>query len=333
MRVLEKGESSISFIISDSGLWRKMEQAKLNFNLIKDGNISSEIVNDDILNYLEKNKEKKFKLIITSPPYNIGKAYEKKQPLNEYLKWQEEIISQLSSILLDDGSIIWQVGNYVDNGEVYPLDIYFYHIFKQFNFKLRNRIIWHFEHGLHCTHRFSGRYETLIWFTKTDNYTFNLDDVRVPSKYPGKLHYKGPNKGKPSGNPKGKNPSDYWKIMLDEYQLGVIDIPNVKCNHPEKTEHPCQFPIELIERCILACTNENDYVLDPFGGVGTTLLASIKNHRNAVSVDLNKKYSDIARERLRQLLNGELKFRPLGKSIYKPSGNEKVTKIPEDWGK
>ena len=289
------------------------------------------ILTDDILNAVNDFDSGQFKLIVTSPPYNVGKEYERKMSLDGYIDWQDKVISNMPRILANDGSIIWQVGNYVNDGEVFPIDILLYPVFKKYGFKMRNRIIWHFDHGLHCKNRFSGRYETLIWFTKTDNYTFNLDNVRIPSKYPGKLHYKGPNKGKPSGNPLGKNPSDYWNLMQNEYDLGIIDVPNVKCNHPEKTEHPCQFPIELIERCILACTNEYDWILDPFGGVGTTLIAARKNRRNAVSVDINETYSQEAKRRLIALENGTLKFRPLGKEIYKPSGNEKISQIPIEW--
>ncbi len=149
-------------------------------------------------------------LMITSPPYNLGKEYENRVSIEQYLQIQTQVISQLYRVLKEDGSLCWQVGNFVENGEVYPLDILYYPIFKQFGLKLRNRIIWKFGHGLHASKRFSGRYETILWFTKTDQYVFNLDAVRVPAKYPGKRHFKGPNKGKPSGNPLGKNPSDVW---------------------------------------------------------------------------------------------------------------------------
>lgn len=168
------------------------------------------------------------------------------------------------------------------------MDIYYYEIFSKLGLKLRNRIVWHFGHGLHASSRFSGRYETILWFTKSDDYIFNLDNVRVPSKYPGKLHYKGPNKGKPSGNPLGKNPSDVWEILKQDWDSCFWEIPNVKSNHPEKTDHPCQFPIELVERCVLALTNEESWILDPFGGVGTTVIASLKNNRRCVSVDKEK---------------------------------------------
>src|SRR5262249_49329720 len=154
--------------------------------------------------------------------------------------------------------VCWQVGNFVEKGEIFPLDIFFYDIFKDAGFKLRNRVIWHFEHGLHATRRLSGRYETILVFSKTDDYKFRLDSVRVPAKYPGKRAFKGSKRGQPSGNPLGKNPSDVWSIVERDWDRLVWDVPNVKANHPEKTEHPCQFPVELVERCVLAFTDEGD---------------------------------------------------------------------------
>lgn len=270
-------------------------------------------------------------LIITSPPYNLGKNYEDRVSVEEYLHGQEQIIGQLYRILKDDGSICWQVGNFVEEGEVYPLDILYYGMFKKLGLKLRNRIVWHFGHGLHASKRFSGRYETILWFTKNDQYTFNLDAVRVPSKYPGKRHYKGPNIGKPSGNPNGKNPSDIWEILLQDWETALWDIPNVKSNHPEKTIHPCQYPIELAERCILALTNENDWVFDPYAGVGTSLIAAVKHHRRAAGSEKEEEYVKIAHERIEAYMNGVLKMRPMGKPVHQPTGREKVAQIPAEW--
>jgi len=280
---------------------------------------------------LENYENEKFDLIITSPPYNIGKSYETKQSIEQYLGTQEIIIEKLLRVLSSRGSICWQVGNYVDKGEVFPLDIYFYQIFKKYGLKLRNRIIWHFGHGLHASKRFSGRYETILWFTKTDDYIFNLDAIRVPSKYPGKLHFKGPKKGMPSGNPNGKNPSDIWEIVVADWEEGLWNIPNVKSNHPEKTIHPCQFPIELVERCVLALTDENSWVLDPYAGVGSTLIASIKNNRNAVGIEKEKEYCKISQQRIQDYRDGELKFRPINKPIHQPSLKDKVAQIPIEW--
>ena len=272
------------------------------------------------------------KLIITSPPYNLQKEYEKKNTFEGYMDDIRPILAELHRVLADDGSICWQVGNYVEKSEVFPLDIFYYSEFKNLGFKLRNRIIWHFNHGLHASKRLSGRYETLLWFTKSDEYTFNLDDIRVPSKYPGKRHYKpGKNYGKPSGNPKGKNPSDIWELMIKEWETGLWDIPNVKANHAEKTPHPCQFPIELVERCVLALTNENDKVLDPFSGVGSAMLAALKNGRKAVGCEKDESYLKLAKERVEMLEQGRLPYRPLGKPVHKPSGKERVSQIPDEW--
>ena len=257
--------------------------------------------------------------------------YEDRVSIEKYLRSQEQVISQLLRILRDEGSICWQVGNFVEKGEVYPLDILYYGIFKKFGLYLRNRIIWHFGHGLHASKRFSGRYETILWFTKSDKYTFNLDPVRVPSKYPGKRHFKGPNIGKPSGNPNGKNPSDIWEIVAQDWETALWDIPNVKSNHPEKTIHPCQYPVELVERCILALTEEGDWVFDPYAGVGTSLIAAAIHNRRAAGSEKVTAYIELARERLQAYLNGTLKVRPLGKPIHQPTGKEKVAQIPEEW--
>ena len=282
----------------------------------------------DTLEECKRLPDSTFKLIISSPPYNIGKEYEKQVALNQYLSWQEEIISELVRLCCDDGSIVWEVGNYIEDGEVFPLDIHFYPIFKNLGMQLRNRIIWHFNHGLHALNRFSGRYETLLWFTKNKKYTFNLDAVRIPAKYPGKTHYKGDKRGLPSGNPLGKNPSDFWTLILKEWEEGIIDIPNVKSNHPEKTVHPCQFPIELVERCVLALTNTGDWVLDPFGGVGSTLIAAIKHMRKGMIIDRDEEYLNIAKERIVAFQDGTLKVRPLGKPVHEPTGREKVSQVP-----
>lgn len=289
------------------------------------------IVEGDCLDTLRNLPSGLAKMIITSPPYNLGKVYEKATELEEYLKTLSPIVDQLVRVLSPEGSLCWQVGNYVEDGEVFPLDIFYYPFFKSRGLKLRNRIVWHFEHGLHATKRFSGRYEILLWFTKGDAYTFNLDSVRVPSKYPGKTHFKGEKHGQPSGNPLGKNPSDFWRIVERDWEALLWEIPNVKANHPEKTIHPCQFPIELVERCVLALTNEGDWVLDPFSGVGSALLAALRNKRRAIGCEKEGEYVEIARQRIEDLYLGKLHYRPLGKPVYQPTGREKVSQIPLEW--
>jgi len=289
-------------------------------------------IQGNALSILDELPEKIFDLIITSPPYNLGKEYESKRTFDEYLEEQSKIICKLIPLLSDQGSICWQIGNTLNRKtkEIVPLDFYFYKLFKEQNLFLRNRIIWFFGHGYHATSRFSGRYETILWFTKTDKYIFNLDNVRIPSKYPGKRYFKGPNKGKLSGNPKGKNPGDVWEIIINDWDKEIWEIPNVKANHIEKTEHPCQYPIELVERCILALTNVDSWILDPYAGVGSTQLAAYKTQRNAVGIELYQKYIDIGKKRLELLKSGKLQTRPLTKPILDPSQSP-LSKIPDEF--
>lgn len=287
------------------------------------------------LEFCQSLKSGSIKLIITSPPYNIGKEYETKSSIDEYITNLLPMLTEFERILSEDGSICWQTGNFVDNGEIYPLDIYFYPYFKKLGLHLRNRIIWHFGHGLHCSKRFSGRYETILWFTKSDKYTFNLDDVRIPSKYPGKRYFKGEKKGQISGNPKGKNPEDVWEMtlerLIDDWDAQIWEIPNVKNNHPEKVDHPCQFPVELVERCVLALTNENDIVYDPFSGVGSSLIAALKNNRRAYGTELEQSYVDIGLKRIQKLSENTLQTRPIYQKIWVPTDKDKVAQIPEEW--
>ncbi len=260
----------------------------------------------DCLDILRTVPAESLQLVVTSPPYNIGKEYERRLRLDRYLQQQERVITECVRALSPRGSICWQVGNYVDGGAITPLDAVLYPIFSGLGLKMRNRIIWHFEHGLHCSRRFSGRYETIVWFTKSDDYVFNLDAVRVPQKYPGKKYFKGPKAGQYSCNPLGKNPGDLWVI------------PNVKSNHVEKTEHPCQFPVELIERLVLALTEEDNWVFDPFLGTGTSVIAAIRHGRRGAGAEIVPKYINLARQRIEREMDGTLKTRPMSRPVYDP---------------
>ena len=255
-------------------------------------------------------------LVVTSPPYNLGKEYEQRIDLDAYVDQQTRVIRECVRVLSDRGSLCWEVGNYVDRGTITPLDAVLYPVFVEAGLKMRNRIVWQFGHGLHCSRRFSGRYEVILWFTKTNDYIFELDPVRVPQKYPGKKHFKGPKAGQYSGNPKGKNPGDVWEV------------PNVKANHVEKTEHPCQFPVELIERLVLSMTRNRSLVIDPFMGVGTSAIAALRHGRRAAGAETMPKYVEIARERLLLESAGMLPTRPMDRPIHKPSGRENVVQSP-----
>jgi adenine-specific DNA-methyltransferase len=265
----------------------------------------------DCLELLRAMPDESVQLVATSPPYNVGKSYETRLKLTDYVEQQRRVIEQCVRVTSKSGSICWQVGNFVDKGEIIPLDLKLYPIFESLGLQLRNRIVWHFGHGLHASKRFSGRYEVILWFTRSKDYLFNLDEVRIPAKYPNKRHFKGPKAGQLSCNPLGKNPSDVWNI------------PNVKANHVEKTEHPCQFPVELIERLVLALSAKGDRVFDPYMGVGTTAIAALMHERRAIGAELNARYAAIARQRLRDAENGVLRVRPRDRSVYDPGANQR----------
>ncbi len=290
--------------------------------------MSHEILKWDAFKLVRNISDWEIQVVVTSPPYNIWKSYERKQPLEEYLTPYYELAKELHRVITDTWSLFWEVGNYIQDWEVFPLDIYFYDIFKTAGFKLRNRIIWHFEHGLHASKRLSWRYESILWFTKWDNYQFNLDSIRVPSKYPWKLHFKWPNKGKPSWNPLWKNPSDLWKLINQDWEKEIWDIPNVKANHPEKTNHPCQFPIELVQRCILATSNEWDVVLDPFLWAWSSILAALMHNRRWIWFEMDDLYIQSTKARIWELQEWKLKFRPLWKPVHQPSWKEKISINP-----
>lgn len=285
------------------------------------------LYNGNCLNLMRKLPDESVDLVVTSPPYCMGKAYEDpRDDIDTFRQQHTKIFDDLYRIVKPGGSICWQVGYHVSHKCVIPLDYIIYDIFttqsveRELPLILRNRIVWTFGHGLNSSKRFSGRHETILWFTKGEQRVFNLDEVRVPQKYPGKRSYKGPSKGKLSGNPLGKNPSDVWEI------------PNVKAKHVEKTEHPCQFPVAIPQRLIRALTPKDGLVLDPFMGSGTTGVSSIIEGRRFIGAEIKKDYYDIATNRISDAINGNAKIRE-DKPVMKPSKNTSVAKLPEEFRK
>lgn len=273
------------------------------------------IWNRDVMEVVERlPAEPIFDLVVTSPPYNIGKPYETRLELEEYTRWHKALITAIVGRVKSTGSICWQVGNYVENGSIYPLDYIFHPIFAELGLKLRNRIVWHYGHGLHQKRRFSGRYEVVLWYTKSDEYTFDLDAVRVPPKYPGKRAYRGPRAGELSSHPGGKNPEDVWEVKESAHD--IWNIPNVKAGHIEKTEHPCQFPVGLIERLVLALTKKGNLVFDPFTGTGSAGVATLLHERRFFGCELDSNYAELAYSRMLRTVAGEERFRSHAKPVY-----------------
>ena len=288
----------------------------------------NKIYQEDFLEFSKKIPEEKIDLIITSPPYGIGKEYEKKIALEEYLEWSKRVLAECRRILKDSGSIFYQVGTYVGNkGAHFPWDIMLFPLFIDLDFIPRNRIVWIRQHGTNAKHKFSNRHETILWFTKSHNYKFNLDKIRVPQKYPNKKGYrKGKYYGKYTSDPRGKNPGDVWAFR------------NVKHNHEEQTEHPCQFPEDMITRILLATTVPGDLVFDPFIGSGTTAVVAKEHNRRFLGCDIIKNYVDIANHRLRGEPDANNNFPNLkslrhyvdktGEDITQYSYSRQVGKVP-----
>ncbi len=286
-----------------------MEASDARFGLRTMGSSAfHDVIQGDCRTILPDLADESVDLVVTSPPYNIGKVYERRVGLDQYLDGQRSVITECVRLLKPGGSICWQVGNWVKDSEIVPLDAALFPVFRDLGLKCRNRIVWHFEHGLHSSRRLSGRHETILWFTKGDHYVFQLDAIRVPQKYPSKKYFKGPRLGQLSGNPLGKNPGDVWVF------------PNVKHNHVEKTDHPCQFPVELVERLVLSLTNRGGVVLDPFAGVGTTAVAAALHGRSSICVELSKEYCDTTLGRLDAVRAGTIRTRPMDRPVYEPNG-------------
>lgn len=278
------------------------------------------LLHGDCLRLLRQIPDEAVSLTFTSPPYCMAKEYEDTSSVDDFLEAHKKVLPEVLRVTREGGSICWQVGYHVMDGEVTPLDFLVNDLLRALpeasSLVLRNRIIWTFGFGLHCRRRFSGRHEVVLWYTKGNDYTFDLDSVRVPQKYPGKLGYKGDGKGRPTSHPLGKNPSDVWNI------------PNVKANHVEATDHPCQFPIGLVQRAIRALTRPDELVLDPFAGSGTTGAAAIIEGRRFVGAEKERAYCRIADDRLARAASGLLRYRDHDLPVFEPNPRSRLCRRP-----
>jgi adenine-specific DNA-methyltransferase len=229
-------------------------------------------------------------LTITSPPYNIGKEYEKPMPLADYLDWCQTWINEIYMLTRPDGAFWLNLG-YLEMPEKARAIPIAYLLWERLPFYLNQEIVRHYEAGLHTRRVFSPRNEKFLWCVKSaDIYTFNLDEVRDPNvKYPNQKK-----NGKLKCNPLGKNPSDVWefaKVTSGEQR-----------HSKERTAHPAQFPLAVIDRIVKACSNENDIILDPFMGSGTTAEAALQNGRQVIGFEISEVYCQITKERIQRFL-------------------------------
>jgi adenine-specific DNA-methyltransferase len=225
-------------------------------------------------------------LTVTSPPYNIGKEYERTMDLNTYIEWCEHWINEIYRLTSDHGAFWLNLGYIEKPGKARAVPIP-YLLWDRIHFFLVQEIIWHYGAGVAARRSFSPRNEKFLWYVKNElEYTFNLDDVRDTNvKYPNQKK-----NGKLKCNPLGKNPSDVW--LFPKVTSGTDR------SSPERTDHPAQFPIAVIERIIKACSNPGDLVLDPFMGSGTTALVAVQLSRPVIGFETSSRYIDIASRRL-----------------------------------
>jgi len=244
----------------------------------------------DCMPTLKRLPDELFNLTVTSPPYNIGKEYETPLPLKEYLDWCEKWMKEVHRVTRPDGAFWLNVGYVGVPGKARALPLP-YLLWSKSPFYLIQEVVWNYGAGVAARKFLSPRNEKLLWYVKNPGvYTFNLDAIRDPDvKYP--LQKKN---GKLRCNTIGKNPSDVW-------QIAKVTSGQDRAS-PERTSHPAQFPLDLIERLILGFSNPGDMVLDPFLGSGTVAAACLENGRCFVGIEVDPAYCEIAANRARRVL-------------------------------
>jgi adenine-specific DNA-methyltransferase len=249
--------------------------------LIMTGHVSKTFVNADCIPTMRSMEASSIDLVVTSPPYNLGKPYEEIVSLKEHLKFADEWISCIPRLLRPTGAMWINLGYAkISDTETMPLTYRYYDILKRHGLHVIQEIIWAFEGGMAYTRRFSHRTERLIWAVKDPTqYIYNLDAVRDPTLN---------RTSDPRNNPFGKNPTDLWIIERVVGGRGA---------GKGKTIHPCPYPAPLVERPICCSSRPGHTVLDPFGGSGTTALVAHMNGRSAISIEIDPVYHEIARNR------------------------------------
>jgi site-specific DNA-methyltransferase (adenine-specific) len=233
------------------------------------------IVQGDVLEVLPEWPEASVDLVFADPPFNIGYQYDKyrdDRPPAEYLAWTERWIDACLRVLKPDGTF------WIAIGDEYAAEV---RVRMRDRATLRNWVIWHYTFGQNCKMKFNRSHAHLFYFVRDPkHFTFNDDAVREPSDRQLKYNDK-------RANPKGRLPHDVWTFSR-------------VCGTFKEREgwHPCQMPLKLLERVVLACSKPGDVVLDPFAGSGTTLVAAAKHRRQWVGVELSEAYAARARKRV-----------------------------------
>jgi adenine-specific DNA-methyltransferase len=248
------------------------------------------IYNLDCLEAMAILPDQSINLTVTSPPYNIGKEYENLLPLDDYINWCKKWITEVYRLTLYDGAFWLNLGylSIKNRAKAIPIS---YLLWDKIPFYLIQEIVWNYGAGVAGSKFFSPRNEKFLWYVKNpEAYTFNLDDIRDPNvKYPNQKK-----NGKIKVNPLGKNPTDVWEFPK------VTSGQNRSSK--ERTAHPAQFPSAVIQRIITASSHQNEIVLDPFLGSGTTAMVALDLNRLVIGFEIRQDYCDIAANRIETFL-------------------------------
>ncbi|PNW29579.1 UNVERIFIED_CONTAM: DNA methyltransferase [Euhalothece sp. KZN 001] len=235
-------------------------------------------------------------LTITSPPYNIGKEYEESKAVDEYIEWCSQWMNQIYNLTHSQGAFWLNVGylEVPNQGLCVPIP---YLLWNKSPFYLLQEVIWKYGAGVSTKHRMSPRNEKWLFYVKDPHqYTFNLDSIRDPNvKYPNQKK-----NGKYRCNPLGKNPSDVWEFP--KVTTGT------KRSSKERTAHPAQFPLGIVERVVKASSNQLELVLDPFAGSGSTGIAAVGLGRIFLGFEIRRDYCDIAVKRFEDFIQERENF-------------------------
>lgn len=258
--------------------------------------------NQDCVKGLQQLPDGCVNLAFADPPFNIGydyDVYEDRRQADDYLSWCREWLSQVARVLKPDGTFWLAIGDEFAAELKVMMQ-------QELGLTCRSWVVWYYTFGVNCKLKFSRSHAHLFHMVKdSKKFTFNVESIRVPSAR--QLVY-----GDARANPKGRLPDDTWILRPQDLPEGFQPeddtwyFPRVAGTFRERAGwHGCQMPEQLLGRIIRACSNQNDLVLDPFGGSGTTLSVAKKLGRQFVGFELSTQYAERIRDRLATIQGGD----------------------------
>ncbi|MEM2727300.1 MAG: site-specific DNA-methyltransferase [Archaeoglobaceae archaeon] len=240
------------------------------------------VILGDAVEILKKLPNNCIHLMVTSPPYNVGKEYDKDLTLGEYLDFIEEVMKEVYRVLVWGGRVCFNVAN-LGRKPYIPLHAYLIQRFEEIGYLFRGEIIWDKGDASVGSSTAWGSWMSATNPTLRDQHEY----IIVLSK----------------GDFKRCKGEKRDTITRDEFLEFTKSIWRFQPESAKKVGHPAPFPVDLPYRCIQLFTFEGDVVLDPFAGSGTSCVAALKTHRHFIGIELEDKYVKIAVERIREILN------------------------------